>query len=95
MSATAAKAKSKKPKAGGKPPRPTREAPALPAGTEVLLGRAQVIAALGVCDTTFKGMLARGEYPKPDRYIGDRPMWRQATHNAWTAGGSAAGGTGG
>lgn len=55
----------------------------VPPGTDGFLRKTQVAAMLSVSMSTFKGMLARCEYPRPDRRIGKMPLWTVDAHNSW------------
>jgi predicted DNA-binding transcriptional regulator AlpA len=56
-----------------------------PSGARGLLGKAQIIALLGVSLRTFQGMRSAGQYPPPDTHLGNLPRWTVETHNAWIA----------
>lgn len=55
----------------------------IPPDTEAYLEVDDLLHVLRVCRSTFKAMLADGEYPPPDSRIGNRDKWLVSTHNAW------------
>jgi hypothetical protein len=55
----------------------------VPPGVDGFLRKAQVATMLSVSMSTFKGMLARKEYPLANRRIGKMPLWTVEVHNQW------------
>ncbi len=49
---------------------------------DVLLTRAQVLAAIGLRSTWLKGAVRRGEFPRPVR-IGNRALFSRREVHAW------------
>jgi hypothetical protein len=47
------------------------------------MSRADVAAALRISVRHLDGMVASGEYPRPDTQIGGGPRWDRETHNEW------------
>jgi predicted DNA-binding transcriptional regulator AlpA len=64
---------------------PTVEAKPIrvPTGLEVLLSRGAIAAALDVSVRHLDGMIAAGNYPRPDTHLGKLPRWHRETHDAW------------
>lgn len=54
----------------------------IPPGVDAMLSIRQVCALLQVSPSTLKGMVAKGQYPKPE-HVGKLSRWPHATHNKW------------
>lgn len=54
-------------------------------------GMAGVCKACGISRSTLERLRSAGKFPRPDRTVGRKPLWRVETVRAWL-GGDAGGG---
>lgn len=70
--------RTRKPKAKDRPP----QDPAI----DALMDKQAICTQLSIGMRKLHEMLATGEFPKADRPIGKRRLWRRSTVAAWIAG---------
>ena len=80
------------PDAGEPSPAPQSARPTVPLRDRLTWGIDDLSALTGLSRRTLERERSAGRFPKPDLYVGKRPMWRPETIRRWIEAGSEYGG---